>query len=258
MNTLLDFNFSNQRVLIRVDFNVPLNDDLQITDKTRIEAALPTIKYLINCDAKVILMSHLGRPKNKEHNYSLMHIVKELGLSLKTNVHFIDDCIGEKVQNKINQLIPGEVLLLENLRYYDQEKKGDFTFAKELSKLADYYVNDAFGTAHRSHASTAVIAQFFNNKKCFGFLLENEIKQLSKVIDKPEKPLTAIIGGSKVSTKITVIENILKVVDHLIIGGGMTFTFIKALGGQIGDSICEDDKLSVAKDILKSAKKKPC
>lgn len=256
MKTINDFNFKNQKALIRVDFNVPLDENFNVTDTTRIEAAAPTIHKILNDGGSVILMSHLGRPKGKEDKYSMRHIVEKVSQVLKTPVKFVDDCIGEVAEKAASELKPGEVLLLENLRFYPEETKGDKTFTEKLAKLGDIYVNDAFGTAHRAHASTAIIAEFFPNKKCFGYLLAKEIESIEKVMKTGEKPITAILGGSKVSSKITIIENILDKIDHLIIGGGMAYTFIKAQGGKIGDSICEDDKMDLALDILKTAKEK--
>lgn len=256
MKTLNDFNFNNKKALVRVDFNVPLDENFNVTDTNRIEAAKPTIDKIIADGGSVILMSHLGRPKGKEDKYSLQHIVKTASEVLGVPVQFASDCIGEIAQNAAANLQQGQVLLLENLRFYTEEEKGDVAFAKELASLGDIYVNDAFGTAHRAHASTTIIAQFFPNQKCFGLLLAKEIDSLNRVLNNSVKPVTAVLGGSKVSSKITVIENILDKVDHMIIGGGMTFTFVKALGGKIGDSICEDDKQELALEILKKAKEK--
>jgi phosphoglycerate kinase len=256
MKTLQDFNFNNKKAIIRVDFNVPLDENYNVTDVTRIESAKPTIDKILADGGSVILMSHLGRPKAKEDQYSLRHILAKVSEELGINVLFASDCSGEIAKKAAENLKPGEVLLLENLRFYPEEEAGDFNFAKELALLGDIYVNDAFGTAHRAHASTTIIAQFFPNHKCFGLLLAKEIESLNRVLNKSVKPVTAVLGGSKVSSKITVIENILDKVDHMIIGGGMTFTFIKALGGKIGDSICEDDKLDLALHILHLAKEK--
>lgn len=256
MKTLKDFNFKDKKALIRVDFNVPLDENFNVTDTNRIEAAKPTIDKILADGGSVILMSHLGRPKGKEEKYSLKHIVKIVSEVLGTNVEFASDCRGEVAFNAAENLKPGQVLLLENLRFYAEEEAGDVDFARELSQLGDIYVNDAFGTAHRAHASTTIVAQFFPNQKCFGLLLAKEIDSLNRVLNNSVKPVTAILGGSKVSSKITVIENILDKVDHMIIGGGMTFTFIKALGGKVGDSICEDDKLDLALEILHKAKLK--
>jgi phosphoglycerate kinase len=256
MKTLQDFNFNNKKAIIRVDFNVPLDENYNVTDVTRIESAKPTIDKILADGGSVILMSHLGRPKAKEDQYSLRHILAKVSEELGINVLFASDCSGEIAKKAAENLKPGEVLLLENLRFYPEEESGDFNFAKELALLGDIYVNDAFGTAHRAHASTTIIAQFFPNHKCFGLLLAKEIESLNRVLNKSVKPVTAVLGGSKVSSKITVIENILDKVDHMIIGGGMTFTFIKALGGKIGNSICEDDKLDLALHILHLAKEK--
>jgi phosphoglycerate kinase len=256
MKTLHDFNFKNKKALIRVDFNVPLDEHFNVTDATRIEAAKPTIDQILADGGSVILMSHLGRPKGKQDQYSLKHIVKTASNILGTEVLFAADCIGETAQNAATKLQPGQILLLENLRFYAEEEAGDVTFAKSLASLGDIYVNDAFGTAHRAHASTTIIAQFFPENKCFGILLAKEIESLNRVLKNSEKPVTAVLGGSKVSSKITVIENILDKIDHMIIGGGMTFTFVKAMGGKIGNSICEDDKMDLALEILKLAKEK--
>ena len=256
MKTLQDFNFKNKKAIIRVDFNVPLDENFHVTDTTRIEAAKPTIDKIIADGGSVILMSHLGRPKGIEEKYSLKHIVKTASEILGTEVLFASDCVGEIAEKAAENLQPGQVLLLENLRFYAEEEAGDVGFAKKLASLGDIYVNDAFGTAHRAHASTTIIAQFYPENKCFGALLAKEIESLNKVLKNSEKPVTAVLGGSKVSSKITVIENILDKIDHMIIGGGMTFTFVKALGGKIGNSICEDDKMELALEILKIAKEK--
>ena len=256
MKTLQDFNFKNKKAVIRVDFNVPLDENFHVTDTTRIEAAKPTIDKIIADGGSVILMSHLGRPNGVEEKYSLQHIVKTASEILGTEVLFASDCVGEIAEKAAENLQPGQVLLLENLRFYAKEEAGDVAFAKQLASLGDIYVNDAFGTAHRAHASTTIIAQFFSENKCFGALLAKEIESLNKVLKNSVKPVTAVLGGSKVSSKITVIENILDKIDHMIIGGGMTFTFVKALGGKIGDSICEDDKMGLALEILKIAKEK--
>lgn len=256
MKTLNDFNFNTKKALIRVDFNVPLDENFKVTDATRIEAAKPTIDKILADGGSVILMSHLGRPKGKEEKYSLKHILTKTSEVLGKEVKFAEDCIGSVAEEAAKNLQPGEILLLENLRFYAEEEAGDVDFAKKLASLGDVYVNDAFGTAHRAHASTTIIAQFFPNDKCFGTLLAKEIESLNKVLKDSEKPVTAVLGGSKVSSKITVIENILDKVDHLIIGGGMTFTFIKAQGGKIGNSICEDDKMDLALEILEKAKAK--
>lgn len=256
MKTLNDFNFENKKALIRVDFNVPLNDTFEVTDATRIQAAKATIIKVLEDGGSCVLMSHLGRPKAQEEEFSLRHIVAEVTKTLGVQVKFVNDCIGDKVEQEVANLKNGEILLLENLRFYPEEKAGDVAFAEKLANLGDIYVNDAFGTAHRAHASTAVIAQFFTDNKCFGNLLSTEIESINKVLNDAEKPVTAILGGAKVSSKIGVIENIIEKVDHIIVGGGMTFTFIKALGGNIGNSLVEDDKLSLALAILKLAKEK--
>ena len=256
MSKFSSHNFHGQKALIRVDFNVPLDENFHVTDTTRIEAAKPTIDKIIADGGSVILMSHLGRPKGVEEKYSLKHILKTASEILGTEVLFASDCVGEIAEKAAENLQPGQVLLLENLRFYAEEEAGDVAFAKKLASLGDIYVNDAFGTAHRAHASTTIIAQFFPENKCFGALLAKEIESLNKVLKNSEKPVTAVLGGSKVSSKITVIENILDKIDHMIIGGGMTFTFVKALGGKIGDSICEDDKMELALEILKIAKEK--
>ena len=256
MKTLQDFNFNAKKAIIRVDFNVPLDENFNVTDANRIEAAKPTIDKILADGGSVILMSHLGRPKGKEDQYSLRHIVVKVSEVLGVNVQFASDCRGEIAANTAKNLKSGEVLLLENLRFYPEEEAGDENFAKELASLGDIYVNDAFGTAHRAHASTTIIAKFFPNHKCFGLLLAKEIESLNRVLNNSVKPVTAVLGGSKVSSKITVIENILDKVDHMIIGGGMTFTFVKALGGKIGNSICEDDKQELALEILRLAKQK--
>ncbi|GAA4761289.1 MULTISPECIES: phosphoglycerate kinase [Flavobacterium] len=256
MKTINDFNFHNKKAIIRVDFNVPLDENYNVTDATRIEAAKPTIDKILNEGGSVILMSHLGRPKGKQEEFSLQHIVDTTAQILQVPVTFASDCIGHVAENAAHHLKQGEVLLLENLRFYNEEEAGDVEFSKKLASLGDIYVNDAFGTAHRAHASTTIIAQFFPENKCFGLLLAKEIESLNKVLNNSVKPVTAVLGGSKVSSKITVIENVLDKIDHMIIGGGMTFTFIKALGGKIGNSLCEDDKLELALDILNKAKAK--
>ena len=256
MQTVNDFNFKNKKALIRVDFNVPLNDKLEVADATRIQAAKPTITKVLEDGGSVVLMSHLGRPKAKENHFSLKHIVKEITKTIGVQVTFVEDCVGEKALLAAANLQSGEVLLLENLRFYNEEKEGDRAFAEQLSKLGDIYINDAFGTAHRAHASTAIIAEFFPNNKCFGKLLAKEIESIDLVLNNSEKPVTAILGGAKVSSKIGVIENILDKVDDIIIGGGMTFTFVKAMGGSIGNSLVEDDKQQMALDILKKAEAK--
>lgn len=253
MKTINDFNFSNKKALIRVDFNVPLNSGFEVTDSTRIEAAKPTIMKILGDGGAVVLMSHLGRPKGVDANYSLKHIVEKVADVIGVQVKFVPDCIGEEVNIAVNNLQNGEILLLENLRFYAEETAGDDGFSEQLSKNGDIYVNDAFGTAHRAHASTTIVAKYFSKNKCFGSLLAKEIESIDKVLNTSEKPVLAILGGAKVSSKITVIENILDKVDHLIIGGGMTFTFVKAQGGSVGDSICEDDKMELALEILEKA-----
>ncbi len=256
MKTIDIFNFKHKKALIRVDFNVPLNEAYQITDTTRIAAAKPTIIKILEDGGSCILISHLGRPKGKEEKYSLKHIVNTVEEIIGVEVQFVTDCIGAEAKNAANNLKAGEILLLENLRFYPEETQGDAAFAKQLSSLGNIYVNDAFGTAHRAHASTAIIAQFFPDKKCFGYLMAKEIESIEKVIKTGEQPIAAIIGGAKVSSKITIIESILDQINHLIIGGGMTFTFIKALGGKIGNSLVENDKLDLALEILEKAKNK--
>ena len=257
MKTVDDFNFKDQKALIRVDFNVPLNDNFQVTDTNRIEAAKPTITKVLADGGSAVLMSHLGRPNGEvKPDLSLKHIVNKVSDLIGVKVKFVDECVGEPPEKAVAALQPGEVLLLENLRFHAGEEEGDKDFAEQLSKLGDIYVNDAFGTAHRAHASTTVVAQFFPEKKCFGYLLAKEIEAIKKVMETGEKPVLAILGGAKVSSKITIIENILDKVDHLIISGGMTYTFVKAKGGEVGDSICEDDKMDLALDILKKAKEK--
>ena len=256
MKTLNDYNFENKKALIRVDFNVPLNDNFEVTDATRIVSAKPTIIKILEDGGSCILMSHLGRPKGFQDEFSLKHIASKVEDILGVEVITVADCIGEDVEVAAASLEPGQILLLENLRFYKEETAGDIGFAEKLSKLGDIYVNDAFGTAHRAHASTTIVAQFFKGKKCFGKLLAQEIESINKVMATGEKPVLAILGGAKVSSKITIIENILDKVDHLIIGGGMAFTFVKAQGGKIGNSICEDDKMPLALEILKQAKAK--
>jgi len=255
MKSIYHNSFNNQKVLIRVDFNVPLNDKKEVTDNSRIIAAQKTIQKVLNDGGMPILMSHLGRPKGEDPSLSLAHIVPEVEKILKVNVVFTHQVIGNKTTEAVNTSKPNQVILLENLRYYKEEKNGDENFSKELSKLGDSYINDAFGTAHRAHASTAVIAKFFPNNKFAGDLLLKEVESIKKVMESGEKPVLGILGGAKVSSKITIIENIINKVDKLIIGGGMAFTFIKAQGGEIGNSICEDDKMPLALSILKSAKK---
>ncbi len=257
MKTINDYNFSGKRALIRVDFNVPLNKELQITDDSRIRAAIPTIEKILNDGGSVILMSHLGRPKEgPEDKFSLRHLREHLGKLLKKEVKFADDCIGQSAREEAGALKPGEVLLLENLRFYKEETKGDEEFAKKLAGLADVYVNDAFGTAHRAHASTTIVAKFFPDNKLFGDIMTNELKSIDKVLNDTRKPYVAIIGGAKVSTKIDIIRNLLDKADELIIAGGMMFTFIKAQGGKTGNSLCEDDYLETAREIITEAKEK--
>lgn len=254
MNTLESIPLHQERALIRVDFNVPLDDKGNVTDATRIAAALPTIQYIISKGGSCVLMSHLGRPKGFDQKFSLKQILPSLQEQLGQTIQFCPDVVGEKAEAQAAALKPGEVLLIENLRFHEEETKGDKAFAAGLAKLGTVYVNDAFGTAHRAHASTTIVAQFFPKKKCFGHLLAGEIEAIDKVMSSGEKPVLAILGGAKVSSKITIIENILPKVDHLIIGGGMAFTFIKAQGGKIGKSICEDDKIPLALSILEQAK----
>ena len=258
MSQFSQHSFANEKALIRVDFNVPLNDKFEITDDTRMQATVPTIQKVLKDGGSVILMSHLGRPKDgPTDKYSLKHLVPHLQELLKTPVAFANDCIGEEAVNKAKVLKPGEVLLLENLRFYKEEEKGDKGFAEKLSKLGDVYVNDAFGTAHRAHASTAVIAQFFpKEKRMFGLLMESEVSSAEKVLHQAQKPFTAIIGGAKVSDKILIIENLLERATDIIIGGGMAYTFIKALGGKIGNSLCENDRLDTAKELVAKAEAK--
>jgi len=256
MKTLNDFNFKNKKALIRVDFNVPLNDKFEVTDATRIEAAKPTIIKILEDGGSCVLMSHLGRPKGVQDEFSLRHIANKIEDVIGVETIFVSDCIGQVAENAAKNLKPGEILLLENLRFHKEEEAGDQRFAEQLSKLGDIYVNDAFGTAHRAHASTTIVAEFFPKAKCFGTLLAQEIESIDKVMKTGEEPVLAILGGAKVSSKITIIENILDKVDHLIIGGGMTFTFIKAQGGKIGNSLVEDDKMELALEILKQAKAK--
>ncbi len=257
MTTIDDFNFKQKKALIRVDFNVPLDGEFNVTDTNRIEAAKPTIIKVLEDGGSAVLMSHMGRPKGQRNaDMSLKHICAKVSEIIGVQIKFVDDCIGPKAEEAVAELKEGEVLLLENLRFYNEETAGDVDFAEKLSKLGDVYVNDAFGTAHRAHASTTIVAQFFPGQKCFGYLLAKEIKSIEKVMRTGEKPVLAILGGAKVSSKITIIENILDKVDHLIIGGGMTYTFIKAQGGTIGDSICEDDKMDLALSILEQAKAK--
>jgi phosphoglycerate kinase len=254
MKTVKDYSFKNKTALVRVDLNVPLNKDFQVTDDTRIKATIPTIKKILGDGGKAVLMSHLGRPKNgPENKFSLQHIVGDLEKAYGAKVHFSIDTIGQKAESAVNNLKDGEVLLLENVRFHEGETKGDETFAKALSKLGDVYVNDAFGTAHRAHASTTVVAKFFNDKMA-GFVMAAEIENADKVLEKADKPYTAIMGGAKISDKILIIEKLLGKVDNLIIGGGMSYTFFKAMGGKIGNSLVEEDKLDLAKELIQKAK----
>ncbi|MDR0420296.1 MAG: phosphoglycerate kinase [Prevotellaceae bacterium] len=280
MQTIDNYNFSGKRAIIRVDFNVPMNEKFEVTDDTRIRAAIPTVKKVLEKGGSVILMSHLGRPKkNNDDKFSLSHITGAIENCLGVKITFAGDCMGEKAAQMSAELKPGEVMLLENLRFYAEEegkprglaedasdeekaaakkaiKESQKEFTKKLASYADCYINDAFGTAHRAHASTALIAEYFANDKMFGYVMEGELKAIDKVLESPERPFTAILGGSKVSSKITVIKRLLNRVDNLIIGGGMGFTFIKAQGGKIGDSICEDEFMPLALEILEDAKKK--
>lgn len=254
MKTINDFDFSGKRVLIRVDFNVPLDSEFQITDDTRIKAAVPTIQKILNEGGSVILMSHLGRPKGgPEDKYSLRHLITHLSSVFNLDVKFAKDCIGADAEAMSSALKPGEILLLENLRFYDEETAGDVDFAKKLAAHGDIYINDAFGTAHRAHASTSIIAQFFVDKGC-GFVMQAELDNAQKVLDNAQKPYTAIMGGAKISDKILIIERLLEKVDNLVIGGGMAYTFFKAIGGQIGNSLVEADKLELANELIKKAK----
>ncbi len=257
MLTMNSFHFAGKRAIIRVDFNVPLNSSFEITDDTRIRAAIPTIQKILRDGGSVILMSHLGRPKEgPTDKYSLRHLLPDLKTKLGVEVKFAPDCIGEEAKTMAAALKPGEVLLLENLRFYKNEEKGDPEFAQKLAELADIYVNDAFGTAHRAHASTTIIADFFPGKSMFGYIMENEVISIDKVMRDPKKPFTAILGGAKVSTKITIMENLLGKVDNLIIGGGMTYTFIKAMGGKVGNSLVEEDLIEMAKKVMDMAREK--
>ena len=256
MRTLKDINFESQRAIVRVDFNVPLDKDLQITDITRIKAAKPTIDYILSKGGSCVLLSHLGRPNGFEQSLSFQNIIDKVSEILETKVQFCKTCIGPIAQSKADSLMPGEVLLMENLRFNAEETEGDVVFSERLSKLGTIFVNDAFGTAHRPHASTTIIANFFQNNKCFGSLLEKEVLAIDKVIKDGTPPILAILGGAKVSTKITIIESLLEKVDHLIIGGGMVYTFTKALGGKVGNSICELDYCDYALDLIDKAKQK--
>ena len=255
MKTINDFNFKDKKALVRVDFNVPQDENLKVTDNTRIQAVKPTIEKILNDGGSVILMTHLGRPKGKvADEFSLKNILPEIEKVLGKTVKFCNHCVGEDAKKMAAELQPGEILLLENLRFHSEEENGDTVFAKKLADLGDVYVNDAFGTAHREHASTAVIAQYFPSTKFFGLLMAKELEAIDKVLMSGEKPITAILGGSKVSSKITIIENMLPAIDNLIIGGGMAFTFIRALGGEIGNSLVEVDKQTLALEILEKAK----
>ena len=255
MNTIDNYNFNGKKALVRVDFNVPLNDKFEITDTTRIDAAIPTITKILDDGGSVILMSHLGRPKTgPEDKFSLKYLLPYLSQKLNRDVKFADDCIGESAKELAKNLNPGEVLLLENLRFYSEETKGDKDFAEKLSSLGEVYVNDAFGTAHRAHASTAIIAEFFPESKLFGYIMGSELKNINKVLVDTQRPFTAILGGAKVSGKIEIIKNLIDKVDNLIIGGGMMFTFIKAMGGNIGNSLIENDLIDLAKETLYKAK----
>ena len=257
MKTIDSYNFNNKKALVRVDFNVPMDINFSITDDTRIRSALPTINKIIADGGAVIIMSHLGRPKDAtEEKYSLKHIVKHLSKLLNRRVLFADDCISKEAKSIAKELKAGEILLLENLRFYKQETAGTLSFASDLASMGDVYVNDAFGTAHRAHASTTIIANYFPNDKVFGYLMANEVANINKVLNNAEKPFTAILGGAKVSGKILVIDKLLDKIDNLIIGGGMAYTFIKAQGGKVGNSLVEDDKLNVALKILIDAKAK--
>jgi phosphoglycerate kinase len=254
---LEQFSFQDQKVLMRVDFNVPLNDQFEITDDSRIRAALPSINHILSKGGAVIIMSHLGRPKNgPEEAFSLKHIVARLSELTNKEVEFANDCMGEEAVEKSKALGAGEILVLENLRFYKEETKGDSDFARKLATLGDFYVNDAFGTAHRAHASTAIIAEHFEGKKSFGFLMAKEIDNAEMVMQNPKRPFTAIVGGAKVSDKILIVENLLNIADHILIGGGMAYTFFKAQGGNIGNSLCEDDRLDTCRAILKKAEEK--
>lgn len=257
MKTIDQCDFKDKKALIRVDFNVPLDKDFTITDDKRMRAALPTITKILNDGGSVILMSHLGRPKGgPEEKYSLKHILGDLSRMLDIEVKFADDCIGADAEEKAKNLIPGQVLLLENLRFYKEEEKGDKDFAGKLAKLGDIYVNDAFGTAHRAHASTSIIAEFFPEKKYFGYLMAEELKNAEKINNNADKPFTAIMGGAKVSDKILLIESLLDKVDNLIIGGGMAYTFAKAQGGEIGTSLLEEDRMELCLQLIEKAKAK--
>ena len=255
IKTVDDIDFKGKKALVRVDFNVPLNDQLKVTDNTRITAAVPTIKKILKDGGSAILMSHLGRPKSgPEDKFSLKHVIKELQEAIGVEIKFAGDCIGEEAVDLADKLKAGEVLLLENLRFHKEEEKGDEGFAQKLAGLGEVYVNDAFGTAHRAHASTAVIAQFFDTKAA-GYLMHSELANADKVMEQPQKPYTAVMGGAKISDKIMIIEKLLDRVDNLIIGGGMSYTFAKAQGGEIGDSLLEEDKMELALKLMEKAKK---
>lgn len=256
MKTIDDFDFKGKKALVRVDFNVPLTEKFEVADDTRIKAVVPSIQKILGDGGAVILMSHLGRPKKgPEDKFSLKHLVPFLEDTFGTEVQFAGDCVGDEARQKASDLQPGEILLLENLRFYKEEEKGDEGFAKKLADLGDVYVNDAFGTAHRAHASTAVIAQYFDDKVC-GYVMQAEIDNAKKLLESFQKPFTAIMGGAKISDKIMIIEKLLDKVDNLIIGGGMSYTFFKAMGGKIGNSLVEEDKLELAKELIKKAKEK--
>ncbi len=252
-----DVNFNGRKVLVRVDFNVPLNAELEITDDARIRAALPTIKKVLNDGGAVIAMSHLGRPKDgPENKFSLAHIVDTLATLSEATVHFSSDCIGSEAEHKAEEVAPGEILLLENLRFHPEEKAGDEAFAQKLASLGDYYVNDAFGTAHRAHASTAVMAKFFPGNKSFGYLMAKELDNAEKVLSDPGRPFTAIVGGAKVSDKLLILEKLMNIADNILIGGGMSYTFIKAKHGNIGNSLCEDERLDLTTRLMEMAEEK--
>ena len=256
-NSIENISLAGEKVLLRVDFNVPLNAEFEITDDSRMRAAIPTIEKILKDGGSVIIMSHLGRPKEgPEDKFSLKHIVKHLSELLHTDVQFANDCIGSEAVEKAAALQAGQVLLLENLRFYKEETKGDRDFTQKLAALGTFYVNDAFGTAHRAHASTAIIAEFFPGKKAFGFVMGQEVANAIKVMASPERPFTAIVGGAKVSDKILIVENLLNIADNIIIGGGMAYTFFKAQGGTIGNSLCEDERLDTCLEILQKAKEK--
>ncbi|MBO6515247.1 MAG: phosphoglycerate kinase [Bacteroidia bacterium] len=258
MQTVKDINFEGKKALVRVDFNVPLNDRFEITDDARMAAAVPTIEKILKDGGAVILMSHLGRPKNgPEHAFSLQHLVNHLGNITSANkVLFANDCVGQQAEELASNLQTGEILLLENLRFHPEEKKGDDAFAQKLANLADIYVNDAFGTAHRAHASTSVIAKYFGENKCFGFIMANEVANAEKIMAQPEKPFVAIVGGAKVSDKLLILENLMNVADTILIGGGMAYTFVAAQGGKIGNSLFEEDRVELTRELLAKAQEK--